>query len=317
MSFRKGKSQSDHLNTALTVNVTTLGPGNIGSFGPEGRIEPEESRYLLHSLTSETYSVPATNNWICIDGRCSSAELERAQSDEQAANPQIAGSLSTTETAVSLMAGLDNHRPVSVLFAHATRDAIRHGQVVTMHGDDVKGKSGCAATGKLRDILLFAGENMDVLLPPIWDICCQMGLKKMLNKEDLVGSVMNGKAAALNPKLWDVTPEECLEIAISNGVRYEAYQGVHCEVVDREDLTDRAFAKARFLLDHATGNRIISVFSTSIGCYKEFADERVRVQHQPQRKASLDVMRALIFNRAARKMLTTERTEVGVIAYRA
>ena len=62
-----------------------------------------------------------------------------------------------------------------------------------------------------------------------------------------------------------VQVSELVDIAIGNGASYEEVQGEHFEVVDREDRTDRAFAKAQFMLDHSTEGKTISAFLNLYG----------------------------------------------------
>ena len=316
-SFYSGEEVGgEQMRAALVVNVTTLGPRNIGSFGPGGRIDPLEQEQIIEALGSEAYSMPASNTWKCIDDRCSAAELERAATgDEDEADPQIAGSIPTTDTATHYMSDPEEHRPVSVMYATTTREAIADGSRIVMHGDTKNGKAGCAANVNLRDILRFAAENSDILVPQTWEACCQMGLDRYITQDDVLLSVINGKKAADNDALWDATPEERVDIAIANGAEYEEYEGDHSVATDREDRTVGAFAKARFMLDHSSDGRIISAFSTSIGKYKEDAFRRASEHGQSPRDAALKVMRAKLFNRAARKVLTTEDTEVGVVDY--
>ncbi len=304
------------LSKSLELTVATLAPGNVGTFGPEGRVGPNEQRYLLHELANEAYSLPASSHWICIDGRCSAREVQQTKIRQETADPQIAGSLPTTDVAVRLMADPETHQPVRFLYGEVTAQAIAQGQSVMMHGDQANGESGCAANTKCRDILLFMAENADVLIPSAWESCIKLGLDQHIDQDDLVHSILNAKAAATNGALWDATPEQCLAVALEHGAQYEEYAGLHYEVVDREDHTDRAFNKALFVRDHSTDGRTISAFSTSIGRYKVLCWQRTKNSHLAEHRAALDTARALLFNRAARKLLTTERTEVGLISYR-
>ena len=62
-------------------------------------------------------------------------ELEQqAQGQEVGeADPQTAGSLTTTQVAMSYMGKPETHQPVSVMFAKETREAVADGEQVVMH----------------------------------------------------------------------------------------------------------------------------------------------------------------------------------------
>ena len=58
--------------------------------------------------------------------------------------------------------------------------------------DSNKGKDGCAANALLRQILGFAAENADILVPQTWGACCEMGLDTFgLTQERHPGGVCN------------------------------------------------------------------------------------------------------------------------------
>lgn len=302
----------EHIMPTLTVSLTDLGPNNIGKLGPAG-LDDERHRLVVAALAKPEYSLPASNRWICIDGRCSAAEVSRIDTRHDA-DPQTAGSIPTTETAVSYMGDPSTHRPRSQVVADSTRSAIDDGLEVVVHGDEHNRESGCLANVALRKILRFAAANIDILAPQLWLACQQMGLDKWITEEDIVTSAMNGKAAADSDELWDCTPEEAVDIAVSNGAKYEELQGEHQEVIDREDHTEGAFSKPRFNRDHSAG-KPIQAFSASVGKYRAETFRRAQIHGWTEREAALRTMRAKLFNRAAKKMLMAEDARTGIVHY--
>ncbi len=298
--------------TTLSLKIIDMGANNVGALGPAG-LDDEKRHQVAQALIAPEYSLPASNRWICIDGRCSPNEMGLV--DERLdADPQTAGSIPNTDTAVSYMGDPSTHRPRSEVVAKATTSAIEDGLAVVVHGDEAKRKAGCAANALLREVLSFSSDNIEVLAPSLWRACQNLGLDQWISEDDVYESATNGKAAAANDELWDCTPEEVVDIAIEAGAEYEEYQGAHGEVIDREDHTEGAFAKPLFNQDHSK-DRPIQVFSTSAGKYKSEAFRRAGLHGRSEREAALDTMRAKLFNRAAKKMLMSEEAQIGVVSY--
>jgi hypothetical protein len=310
--FANNHESGEQVMPTLTVDLIHLGPNNVGALGPAG-VGEEQMRKVVSALVAPEYSLPASNRWICIDGRCSPTEISQIDTKNDA-DPQTAGSITITDTAVSYMDDPSTHRPRSQVTAESTRSAIEDGQEVVMHGDDQNGKGGCKANALLRDVLLYTHDNVDILAPRLWRACQAMGLDKWITQEDIVVSAKNGKIAADNEELWDCTPEEVVDIAVANGAEYEELQGEHGEVMAREDYTEGAFNKPRFNRDHA-GDRPLQVFSASVGKYRSESFRRAGLNDQTEREAALRTMRAKLFNRAAKKMLLSEDAQTGIIGH--
>jgi hypothetical protein len=302
----------DQIMPTLTVSLTDLGPNNIGKLGPAG-LDDERHRQVAAALAKPEYSLPASNRWICIDGRCSVKEISLVGSKSEA-DPQTAGGIPTTETAVSYMDNPSTQRPRSQVVTDSTRSAIADGLEVVVHGDEHNREAGCLANVILRKILRFTAENIDILTPPLWLACQQMGLDEWITQEDITMSAMNAKAAADNDELWDCTPEQAVDIAVSNGAEYEELQGEHQEVIDREDHTEGAFSKPRFNRDHSV-DRPLQAFSVSVGKYRAETFRRAQLHGWSDREAALRTMRAKLFNRVAKKMLLAEDARTGIISH--
>ncbi|HET7060535.1 MAG TPA: hypothetical protein VFH99_04490 [Candidatus Saccharimonadales bacterium] len=297
----------------LTVDVTDLGPNNVGALGPAG-LDEEQMSKVVNALAAPEYSLPASNRWICIDGRCSAKEMSRIDARHDA-DPQTAGSITITETAASYMDDPSTHQPQSVVTAELTRSAVADGLEVVLHGDKLNGKGGCKANALLREVLRFTDDNIDILAPRLWQACQRMGLDKWITEDDIFTSARNGNIAANDEKLWDCTAEEVVDIAVAGGAEYEEFEGEHAEVMDREDHTEGAFNKPRFNRDHAGGSRPLQVFSASVGKYRAEVFRRAKLHGWTEREAALRTMRAKLFNRAAKKMLMSDDAPIGIIGH--
>ncbi len=296
----------------LRVDITDLGPGNIGAFGPAGLDELERQR-IVHSLGRSEFSLPASNTWICVDGRTCDEEVSQVGLSEFA-NPQIGGSLPVSETAADFMRDPSLQEALSARISKNTQAAIADGLRIILHGDEHTGKKGCAANAKLRDVLRFNAENADIVAPQVWVICKALGLDAWLNQDDILVAILNGKTAADNDALWDITPEEVVDVAVANGAEYQTLRGPHQEVTERVDLTDGAFDKVSFIKEQSTSERIIQAFSASFGKYKQEAFRRARLHGKTDREAALQTMKVKLFNVGLTKMLKTDEMEVGVVS---
>ena len=69
--------------------VTDLGPNNDGNFGPIGEAEVSASKEQLQDLAKPEYAKRASSSWICVDGRCSYAEIAAAEAGESDEADQI------------------------------------------------------------------------------------------------------------------------------------------------------------------------------------------------------------------------------------
>lgn len=298
----------------LELTVIDLGPNNTGTFGPDD-LNPALKQQVIQDLAKPEYSKPASNTWICVDGRSSAREIARAQPGAvHEADNQIAGSKPISETAADMMTEPSEQRPVSVGLAENTKAAVANGDVIIVHGDDHNHENGCAANRFMRPVLLFSAENADVIAPKVWAVAEAMGLDKFVTKDDVTQSILNGKQAADKEELWDVTPKEAVEIMVANGAEYEEYQGPHFEATERISLVeDEAFDKTGYAIDHSTPDRPIQAFAASVGKYVKDTFERAEKSGQSEREAALKSLRVAIYNVGLSKMLITELTQIGLI----
>ncbi|MEK7600112.1 MAG: hypothetical protein AAB462_03710 [Patescibacteria group bacterium] len=298
----------------IQVAVTDLGPRNKGTFGPHAGIAEADCVAIAEAAASEAYTREPTNRWRCVDGRQSPEEVQGAgRVGEAYADPQIAGSIPVSETAAAFMDEPTSHKPHSQNLADKTRQAIEDGLEVIVHGDDANHKAGCKANVDVRNALLFNAENSDVVVPKVWEISKALGLQHWIDEDDVTKSVVSGAVAAKNDSLWDVTPEQAVDIMVANGAEYEELVDVHSEMTERVDITPTTFDKTSFIQDHSTPASKVQAFAASLGCYKQEAFRRAAIHGQHEREAALQTMRVVLFNAGLSKTLITEGTKVGLV----
>jgi hypothetical protein len=297
------------------VAVIDLGPNNIGTFGPAPGTPEIECIKKAETSCDEKYNRPATNRYICVDGRLTvqeTAVLEAGDSPEKA-DPQIAGGIAVSETAASYMDTVSTHAKQSLVVAGKTRSAVEDGIKVTVHGDQKKGKAGCKALADIRTSLHFNAENADIVAPKAWAVSQALGLDQWINEDDITSSVLDGKRAADNDELWDVTPEEASDIMVANGAEYLVCVGDHQEESLRIDITEGAFSKVDHARDNSTPDHQAQAFSASMGKYKKDRFARTLKHGGTERDAALEVMRVILFNADMSKILINENTKVGLV----
>ena len=313
----------EHYHTAEAVVPTTiidLGTENRGAFGPT----PETNTETLYADAARAeYHQPATDTWICVDGR---GDADAPETNE--ADPQTPGSLPITNTAADFM---DSRKVGAVRLSESvavnTRRAIAHGKTVVVHGAvGHGGKAGCAANAKMRDTLAYGAANVDVVAPTVWAVGEAFGLDRWITVDDVTESITAGGHAAESDDMWDVTPEEAIDIAVENGAQYAALPGDHNErLVGLEMDEDRAFNNRKFAQDHPDEHgQEQQAFGVALAKYvHETFAERIADGYTP-RDAALHVARAVayttmltknIVNQDMRAMLSGTARPVELPAY--
>ena len=296
------------------VLVTLMGEGNHGTIGPVG--DPEEvasaSEELAQEVACPEYAKAPTNRWVCVDGRVTGAKME--QTDNETADPQTAGGLPITELSVEYMLNKAPD-PVSIFLAEATKKTIANGQEAIVHGDTHVHKTGCGCNKEQQNILRANAANIDVVVPIGWVFAEQLELTSYLKVEDLNDIVATGGAAAENDALWDVTPEEKVDIIVKNGGKYEELIGKHTEETTRVGVDESAFDAAAFIRDHpkADGDAI-RVFSATLGLLKKYYFDIAEKNGTSLHDAARQTMAAVFHNLGTAKYLSNKNMPAAVIA---
>lgn len=287
--------------------VTDLGVHNHGAIA--ANLQGDRREQFIEDVQDPRYEKLATDEVVCFDGREDEAE---ATSPEGYAAWQIAGSRPITDTAVDMMVAPHQTQPQSVLIAKNTREAIAAGNKVKVHGDDHKGKAGCGANVNDRQVLRSNGENLDIVAPTVWALSQRLGLDAHMTQDDVVCLITTGAENAENDNLFDVTPEQKIDIVIANDGEYQVLKGKHRERIAVIKTTEKVFDKDGFMQDHpADDGELDSVFGVALGMYKKKIFEEVLARGGDEREAALRVAAAIAFNVGVAKELTAEEDGNG------
>lgn len=302
-------SMAEHPEEEVLVPTTHtgLGPLNDGEFGPT----PSTDRVRLYSDASqERYHLPATDVWVCVDGR---GEAEDEPSSETEVNPQMPGTLSITNTAADFM----NPQKVGALrlsetVAVNTSRALAHGNELIVHGDEARGKDGCAARAMLRPALAYGAANVDIIAPVVWIVSKGFGLDRFgITQKDVVDSIVAGGETAKNDTVWDATPEQVADIEIAHGATYVKLPGKHRErFAGLELAAHTAYDNRGFARDHQNENgEEDQGFAAAVGKYvHDTFTERVTDGYTP-RDAALHAMRGVAYLVALTKKISNQEME--------
>jgi cytochrome b involved in lipid metabolism len=287
--------------------VTGLGEHNHGAIA--ANLEGDRREQFIEDVQDPRYEKLPTDEVVCFDGR----EDEAGSTNPEGYAPwQIAGSRPVTDTSVDMMVTPNQTQPQSVLIAKNTREAIEAGNKVKAHGDDHKGKAGCGANANDRQVLRSNGENLDIVAPTVWLLSQRLGLDAHITQDDIVHLITTGAENAENDELFDVTPEEKIDIIIANGGEYQVLKGKHRERIAVIKTTEKVFDKDDFMQDHpADDGELDSAFGVALGVYKKKIFEEVRARGGDDREAALRVAAAVAFNVGVAKELTAEEEGHG------
>jgi hypothetical protein len=293
-------------NMPSVLVVTDLGKHNLGTISAE-RLQGEEREQFVGDVGKPEYQKLPTNRFVCVDMRLPEGGR---QTPEGYADPQIAGGPAITETAVDMMFDEDQKAPVSQLVAKNTREVRTAGYRVAVHGDAKKKKAGCGANGHDRETLQHNAENVDIIGPKAWYVSQQMGLDAHINENDIVWLITNGGRNAQKDELFDVTPEQKVDIIIKNGGEYEELQHEHLEHAIAAEVGDKVFDQEGFMHDHVTADGLeLGAFAAAFGAYKEMVFKKTQMLGGSERDAALRMAAAVIFNLGLPKELIAEETD--------
>ena len=300
------------LQPVTLLDVVDLGPNSLGTIGPEESADSEEyNRHVSREVAKPEYVKPPNSLWACIDGRC--RKLTGHQDDSLTANPQTAGSIALTDTSVYFMLE-DKPKSLSTVLAASTRLAIDDGCRVMVHGGH--DKSDCAANIRQNQSLLYNAENIDVVVALAWNLGRQLGLNEHMTIEDVNRLVITGAKAASDDALWDLSPEEKVDIQLANGAKYVDLIGDHGEKVVRFDFSDMAYDENAFVADHRN-DRILNLmaFNVSAGHLMKEYYRRAKLHGQTVEEAASRTMAAILYNIGVAKLICNGKMPVALVGY--
>lgn len=283
--------------TVSQPTVLDLGPNNIGSLGADSlpannnnfRVAYEDPDYRLQNLLDV---------YVCMDGRFDPNNFA-----------QVLGGIAIFDTYIDVMMRAHNTshpaEKVSNVLVANVKDAIEDGFEVTVHGDQAKGKEGCAANLVMQDLLRFQSENIDIIAPLAWTVAEQLGVTQQLAREDTTRMALNGKESADNEELWDVTAVERVDLIVANGGRYIELQGSHGEVDGDIEMDPNAkvdTAKFGNAFKNEAGDPA-QLFIFTLGKYAEDTYARAEARGWNKQEASLRILAGISLHLTAFKML--------------
>jgi uncharacterized Zn-binding protein involved in type VI secretion len=288
--------------------VTDLGEHNHGKISAAG-LQGERREAFVGDIAKPEYHKLATNRFVCVDMRLPEGGRDLP---EGYADPQIAGGPAVNETAVDMMVVGDQTQPQSELIAKNTREVRDTGYRVAVHGDSHKKKAGCGANGNDRETLRSNAQNIDVVAPKAWYLSQELGLEAYITQDDVVRLITNGAHNAEKDELFDVTPEEKVDIIVKNGGEYEELQFDHEEHAIAVEVGDKVFDQEGFMHDHISENGTeLGAFAAALGAYKKLEFEKTARLGGDERDAALRMVATILFNLGLPKELIAEETGAG------
>lgn len=296
----------------VTINRVSLGPNNKGNFGPDDSVDLQ---LFERDIQGGEYCLPATNRWICIDGREPAVSRANTRLTGEV-DPQIPGGPAVTDTAADLMnpETVGKVRLRERLVAN-TSAHINRGNIVVVHGDDHHGFEGCAASD-IEANLQYGAENADIVAPIVWSVSKLFGLDRLgVTEQDVNESLLAGGKNAVDKNVIDVTKRERVEIQINNGAEYEELRGPHHERLTAIELEeDKAFDNQRFAEDHVRpdGTRD-EAFGMALGKYVHESVRALIAEGRSVRDAALHAMRVIAFAVSLNKRIGNEDIEAWLL----
>lgn len=287
--------------------VTNLGTHNRGTISAEG-LTGDAREEFLNDISKPEHHKVATIRFVCVDMRLPEGGCDVP---EGYADPQIAGGAAITETAVDMMFEADQQLPVSKLVVKNTRQVLNAGYRVVVHGDTHKQKGGCGANANDRETLKDNAKNIDIIAPKTWYVCQQLGLDAYIDENDIVRLITNGAHNAAKDELFDVTPEEKVDLitAPENGGEYEELLGEHHEHAIVAEVGDKVFDQEGFMHDHVSADGTeLGIFAAAFGAYMQMEFTKTHKLKGNDRDAALRTAAAVAFNLGLPKELIAEET---------
>ena len=277
------------------VAVTDLGSGNRGSISAAD-ITGETRDAFIADLCKPEFWRRTGSTFRCVDGRLPEDGLPHDKPDET--YPQGAGGEAVFMPMISYMMQHSATLPLSQEVVSVVESAHENGRKVIIHGDSHKGKTGCLANLRKREILLENAAHVDVVAPRAWFVAQHAGLDAYLTETDVFEMIEIGAENARNDALWDLTPEEYVDAAVAAGAEYEVLEDDHNEKAVLVDLSEEAtLDEELFMAAHRLDDGTpLEAFVASVGEFKKQAFEEAKRNGQNEEFAARQVLGFIIFN---------------------
>lgn len=297
----------------VNLQVVDFGPNNSGKYGPDGIADMQK---LEEDVRNGEHRLPATNRWICVDGRTPLVPRANTRHTGEI-DPQIPGGPAVTDSAADLMdpATVGVVR-LSERLAANTKTHVNRGNTVVAHGDNHKGRGGCAA-GAIEDNLRYGAENVDVIAPIVWGVSQMYGLDRHgVTEQDVNNSLLTGGKNANDDNVIDVkSMDERVQIQLDNGAEYEELLDDHNERFGAIELeANKAFDNQGFAEDHVRpdGTRD-EAFGVALGKYIHDSVGALVAEGRTPHDACLHVMRVIAYTVSLTKRIGNEDLQAWLL----
>lgn len=275
------------------ITITDLGEGNGGSFGPNSEQEAD----AINDCAASEYVKPPTPDSHCMDDRFERYAL------------QLPGNRAITEIAGDYMDENTDAQPLSRTTARKVHELVAMGRVPFFHGDEAKGKAGCAANANLRAVLAYNGEHVESVTTRVYDRLRLLGFDE-IGHEEIETAIRAGAERAAENSLWDARPEEVVDIAIKNGAEYEELRGDHATAGSREDISANTFDNGAYRHQHQTDEGgPLGLFSITYGAYVKQLEEDGFTKDDVAKK----LMHACLFTVGILKLASQEDAQAAIV----
>lgn len=283
------------------IAITDLGPGNKGNI--KNTLNSEQTDDVLNALSSSEMLDSPSATIGCVDGRLSDI------SEKEGPTLQVAGGIPVVESAADMMVNPRQHMPLSKTVELNTRSAVSDGYKILIHGDETAGMSGCGANKHLRDTLKYNKDNAATVVPTAKFLCDELVLGDFVTEQDLHTLVTNGSKNAERNELWDVGPEEVVNIALNNGAKYEKMEGAHKEKAILVLASSATFDKKKFVKQKSVEiGQPCQAFAVSLGAYRDMIFSRMKTKSISEKDIAKRVAAAVLFNIGVPKILTADNS---------
>lgn len=299
------------LGMPLQVLTTNLGENNVGPYGPAD-IDSHKQAQIIEANANAEYRRPASNRYICVDGRSTQVEHEEADMDHSEYDPQMAGGEGVLETVKYLMTTNDP-QPLSVVVPEGVKRVIENGRRVTVHGANGK-LDACAANAEMRNVLRENSANMDIVVPIAFSVNEGLGIAEFVSAQQLAEMVVTGNRAADKDTVWDLDAIGVTNAIKDAGGEYLDYVGDHHEKAIRADLQEGAIKKAKLTKDLSDELKTVQQFIASLGQYKKDIFEQFAKNGQSEAEAAADVAKAVLYTIGISKHLSAKEMPVHLVS---
>lgn len=249
-----GNSSVEQAAPSRIIAEGTLGRRNIGFIGPNS----EREAYHAKDLGNEEYKSRSDIESHCMDDRIESLGI------------QLAGNRAVTEAAASYMEPSCEAVPLSRQIERSVHELLAMGRTPNFH-------EGCAAIAVLaggQALRYMSDQANREMVMGLADARLRLLGIDTISPNDYEIAFDAAAENLSKDALWDVTPEQIMEIAKQSGAGFDLTGSEHSAVGARWDVSEYTFDNAAFRRDHQSDEgRPMGALSVTLGAYKKQLEE--------------------------------------------